>query len=330
MAASAAEPARWRVADRRFVSRLIGPRGISGLVRDRGNRYWAVADNGSECGLYAVNIDLAAVSPAAMLTFEASAPVALSGAGDLEAIAVDGTPGRVWTADESTQRIVAYDATSGAAVAEVAVPDLLRNSRYNLGFESLVIAEGGLEMWTATEEALPDDSPQSSYGTGTVVRLVRFLRPSRNADFRLAGMYAYRTDGWTRRYGLDGLGRRGVADIAIDRDGSLWVLEREMSSSAPGTGLRALLGAAFYHAVYRVAAPTTATNVAGLPALAGQTYRTVAKELVWLSGAVHANYEALCFGPDAPNGARRIILASDAGDGKTIAGLLILTLFTKM
>lgn len=330
MAAASVGQAQWHVAERRFIPRLTGPRAISGLVRDHGNRYWAVADNGPECGLYALNIDLAAVSPAAMVKFGSCTPTVLSGACDLEAIAVDGMSGRIWTADEATQRIVAYDATSGAKVAEVAVPDLLRCCRDNLGFESLAIAAGGLEMWAATEESLPGDSSRSSYGTGTVVRLVRYLRPSVRHDFQLAGMYAYRTDGWNKRYDLGGLGRRGVADIAIDRDGSLWVLEREMSSAYPGTGMRALIGAAFYHTIYRIPNPTAATNVAEMPELDRRSYQIVVKEKVWQSGPVHANYEAICFGPDADKISRRLILASDAGDGKTIAGMLIITVFTKL
>ena len=308
------------------------PRGLSGLTYLGGNKYYAVADNGAEIGLYPCTIALAedGLSVSSFSTIATDVAVKLPGTSDLEACAYDPATGNLWVADEAGATIKEYT-TNGVVVQTLDYPDILKAKRHdsNRGFEALTISGDGLTMWTCTEEALTIDGDISAQGSGTLVRLVKFTRATVNDTFQLAAMYPYLTDGWHNPYGLEasgaahgsGSGRRGVAALTALPDGSLLVLERECSSDTAGNDFWAKLSAEFYYSVYRVSDFTSATDVKGseydvglasVPAVRVMKTRVVADFTCPL-----ANYEGMCLGPRLSNGKVAILMVTDSGDGNT-------------
>ena len=313
-------------------NRSTYPRGLSGLTYLGGDKYYSVADNGVEIGLYPCMIALAAdgLSVSSFSTVATNAAVKLPGTSDLEACAYDPATGNIWVADEAGATIKEYT-TNGVAVQTLSYPAILKNKRHdsNRGFESLTISGDGLTMWTCTEEALTIDGDISAQGSGTLVRLVKFSRTTVKEPFQLAAMYPYLTDGWHNPYGLEasgaahgsGSGRRGVAALTALPDGSLLVLERECSSDTAGNGLWAKLGAEFYYSIYRVSDFESATDVKGsgydvglanVPAIRVDKTRVIADFTCPLQ-----NYEGMCLGPRLSNGKATILMVTDSGDGNT-------------
>ncbi len=313
-------------------NRSTYPRGLSGLTYLGGDKYYSVADNGVEIGLYPCTIALAAdgLSVSSFSTVATNAAVKLPGTSDLEACAYDPATGNIWVADEAGATIKEYT-TNGVAVQTLSYPAILKNKRHdsNRGFESLTISGDGLTMWTCTEEALTIDGDISAQGSGTLVRLVKFSRTTVKEPFELAAMYPYLTDGWHNPYGLEasgaahgsGSGRRGVAALTALPDGSLLVLERECSSDTAGNGLMAKLGAEFYYSIYRVSDFESATDVKGsgydvglasVPAIRVDKTRVIADFTCPMQ-----NYEGMCLGPRLSNGKATILMVTDSGDGNT-------------
>ena len=121
-------------------------------------------------------------------------------------------------------------------------------------------------------------------------------------------MYSYTTDAWSQRFDYVGKGRRGVSGLCALPDGSLLVLERELSFGGAHP-LKAAATARLSFDVYRVEFPRrsgglVATNVRKVKLASG-------------GGPVFAfgNYEGICLGPCLSDGKRSVLLISDAGDG---------------
>ena len=60
-------------------------------------------------------------------------------------------------------------AKSGKHLQVVEMPPVFKTQVFNRGLESLTRRADGKEMWTANEEALTADGPQSTTSAGTVV-----------------------------------------------------------------------------------------------------------------------------------------------------------------
>ena len=106
---------------------------------------------------------------------------------------------------------------------------------------------------------------------------------------------------WQYTYQLDALAGDQVVDIvAVDTTHYL-VLER-----ADGNNVR----------LYEIDV-TGATNVAGVPALAGETFTPVSKKLVLDLGSLNlchpAAFSGLTWGPSLPDGERTLVFVSDNG-----------------
>ena len=315
--------------------RTAGPTCLSGITYIGNNEYYAVADNGPDCGLYKLTIPLNADGKSIWSAgYSVGARRSLSLAADIEGVAYDPGSGRVWVSDEATQSITEYDPETGAACRRVDIPPVLKQIVGNYGFESLTISGDGLTMWTANEEALTCDGDRSSYWSGTTVRLVKFTRKTVSDNWTLAAMYPYTTEKWTYQYDYGGAGRGGVSDLCALPDGSLLVLEREMSSSSEGSDIWAALGARLFHRIYRVtpSALAAATDIRdaneGLKRLSG--WKAVSKELLFNgtnAKVALSNVEGICLGPGLGSGACELMTLTDAGDGNTNAQLIPRALF---
>lgn len=304
------------------------PKGLSGITYAGGENYYVVADNGAECGLYAATIQLAA-DGLSITNYTIGARIALVGTSDIEGVAYDPATGNLWVADEGTGDIREYAPTGGAALRRVELPSVMRKNVGNFGLEALTISGDGLTMWTANEEALTVDGERSSPESGTTVRLVKFERATVHEDWVLAAMYAYTTDKWNQPKATMGSERRGVSDLCALPDGSLLVLERELSSNTW------LLSSKFFFSIYRVsaaaqAAATDVHGIAGLAATAGWT--AVEKTLLYTATSTkqtltnYSNFEGLCLGPRLADGQCALVMVADAGDGNTVADMRSLAL----
>ena len=290
------------------------PASLSGITWAGGTNYYAVSDDAftNEVGLYPMTLELASngLSVVSCTIPSPTNRIQLAKAYDLEAVVFDAANGTVWAADETRHTVKEY---------RLSLPDDLSHTRSNLGIESLTLSTDGKTLWTCTEEALPCDGARSSPTNGTTVRLLKYIRPTAHDDFTLAGSFPYTTDAWCQSHDFRGKGRRGVSGLCALPDGSLLVLERELSFGG-SNALTALSTASLFFAVYRVD-PT--------PGGTRSCASGIRKEkLASGGGSVFSsgNYEGICLGPRLPDGSWSILLVSDAGDGASPPYILPMSL----
>ena len=131
-------------------------------------------------------------------------------------------------------------------------------------------------------------------------------------------MYPYKTEKWTCQYDYSNKARCGVADLCALPDGSLLVLERELSFSST-SGFSIFLGASVLGwKVYHIADPTQATDVKDYPSLQDGVWAKEIKTLLASDSdelTSYGNFEGICLGPRLSNGNLSVLLISDSGDG---------------
>ena len=306
------------------------PKSASGITYAGGDTYYVVADNATassdcpiEVGLYKVTMSFSADGKT-ISSVSCGSRVELPMTTDLEAVAYDPASGNVWAADEQQKTIREYDPATGAVVSTLDVPPVLKQIQGNYGFESLTISGDGLTMWTANEESLSVDGPRSSFYVSATNRLVKFTRKTVHDDWVLTAMYPYVTDKWTQMYSYGSAGRRGISDLCALPDGSLLVLERELSTSTDGTGFSAGWNVNLYYTIYRITpqAMVMATDVKDVAGLKGGGWTAIEKgNPVTVVDAVWKNYEGLCFGKRLSDSSCELVMLTDAGDGNTSAQL---------
>ena len=310
-------------------SRSTYPRGLSGITYVGGDQYYSVCDNGNEIGLYPCTITVSSdgLTINSFSTVATNKAIRLSGTSDLEAVAYDPATGNIWAAEESGKTIKEYNPQTGAIIQSLPIPNVMTKINGNYGFESLTISGDGLTLWTANEEALTVDGSRSSYTNSTIVRLVKYVRQTVNDKFQLAAMYPYTTEKWHNRYALGGSSRRGVADLCALPDGSLLVLERELSSPTDGSDFWAKLDADFYYAIYRVSNFVNVTDIQNYPSLKEAPVVSIQKTLLYDSGAVgFNNYEGICFGKRISDNSVSLLMVTDSGDGNSSSSIIPLVL----
>ncbi|MBR1587457.1 MAG: esterase-like activity of phytase family protein [Kiritimatiellae bacterium] len=308
------------------------PDPLSGITYAGGNAYYTVADNGAAVrGLYPCTIQLSAdgrtVSSFQIVTTNNA--VKPSGTSDIEGVAYDPSTGNVWIADESKKTIKEYDPATGAVVQSLDIPSVMTKNRNNYGFESLTISGDGLTLWTCNEEALTCDGDRSSYTSTTTVRLCKYTRATVKENFSFAGMYPYTTEKWTYQYDYSDKARCGVADLCALPDGSLLVLERELSFSSTSAFAIALGANILGWKLYHVADPSGATDVQDCPSLTNAVWTAVGKSLLASDGASltsYGNFEGICLGPRLSDSTVSVLLISDSGDGYSQRKILPLVL----
>jgi hypothetical protein len=116
-----------------------------------------------------------------------------------------------------------------------------------------------------------------------------------------------------------------VADLCALPDGSLLVLERELSFAGTSILSSNHLGWKLYH----VADPSFATNVQNFAALTNTTWTAESKSLLASGGGSllsNGNFEGICLGPRLSDNTVSLILISDSGDGYSPRKMLPLVL----
>ncbi|MCC6676272.1 MAG: esterase-like activity of phytase family protein [Phycisphaerales bacterium] len=272
--------------------------GMSGITRRAADDYLAVMDNSR----YVVALHVNLVDDGSIASAQFTGGVRLADSRDFEGIAyTDAARNSVFLSEEGTPAIHEYSLATGARLRTFTTPPVFASRRSNNGFESLArhpLPVGRGELWTANEEALTVDGPASSASVGTTVRLLHYTFD--RTTQKPGAQFAYLTQPW---HGTSISGAKGgLSDLLVLPDGRLLALERSFAFSASGF---------FQTRIYELDF-TGATDVSLLPGLAGQTYTTVAKRLLW-SGFL-TNLEGLTLGPPVPAGGRAMLSIVDDGD----------------
>lgn len=300
--------------------------GLSGLTRVADDAYYAVRDSGGALFTLTIGVDRATGMPTNGVV---TGQTALAGRGDLECVAWDAARRWVWVGDEDDGSIRAFDPATGAERARAAVPAVFDAFRYNRSFEALTLRPDGLEMWACNEEALcrreaegrtakkaapvrattpdVDDGPRATRAHGTRVRLQRFTRPAPEAAWTAAGQWMYVTDS-VGGGDFAGKSRCGVSGLLCLGDGTLLVLEREMSIK------KGKVLPSFRCRIYEIDF-NHADDVADVVALKETARRPVAKRRLFGAHTGLAMYEGICLGPALADGSRSVLLISDGDDG---------------
>lgn len=276
------------------------PEGLSGVTRIGGNRYFSVDDRGGM--LHELEIVLNDAGDDGTCTVKRS--VRLEGRVDLEGCAYDPMNGLIWVSDEHDTTIAAFDPETGKEVSRVDVPEVYRkNVVKNRSFEGLTISPDGFRMYVVNEDTLKCDGRVADERAGGIVRVQEFARAGKNAKWLPTRQFRYRTDA-VEGSKYAGLSLSGVSGLCAPGDGTLLLLEREMSQKNP-------LFPSCRARIYEIDLDTMAAEPE--------------KRLVWEEDTMFANYEGICLGPELKDGARSLILVSDGG-GSAEEKVLVLAL----
>lgn len=303
--------------------------GLSGLTRVSNDTYYAVSDSHALLVPLTIELDAKSGRPLSCKASDAVPLASPAGKPDCEGIAWDGAGRQVWVSDEFDGSIRAFDPQTGAFRASLEILDAIKAFRFNRSLEALAIGPSGHELWTCNEEALSareafrsrngrdaascvssaktEDGPRATTEKGTLTRLMRYTRPDAGAPWRLSGMWAYETDTIGGQAFLD-KARCGVAGLACLSDGTLVVLERELSVK------RKRAVPSFRIRLYAVDV-ADAADVTAVAALEGFAGKKAAKRFLWGADTRFANYEGVCEGPRLKDGSRTLVLVSDADAG---------------
>ena len=294
--------------------------GVSGITRVEGDDYLVICDHeeGEEVASQVRPLKLKFAADTGRIAALEFAPGFRAGENnDSEDIAWDGELRRFYLADERRPSIREFFADGTPTGREVPVPEMfLTNWVFNLTFESLALSPDGRWLWTANEQALPVDGPRTDTEprVSPLVRILGFRREQPGGEWRLERSFAYRVDPSEGMLDV----ANGVAAMLALADGSLLVLEREVSTVTSGRARIYRLGAA---------AMAAASEIAAVPALANARFTAVAKgkalvdfdhrrESSLLDYRMRA-YEGMCLGPVLADGSQLLILVADGGEERT-------------
>lgn len=288
----------WSVISVSECPRPPQPEGLSGVTRLAGNRFLAIDDRGGRLWTLDVAFD---ETDGSVTGCSLSGHVVLDGVNDGEGCAWDPLRKTVWVSDETGPFVSEHDPKTGRRLGELALTEDFRRIRPNRGPEGLTISTDGLTLWTCPEEAVEGDGPLASPTNGTLVRLHRYVRTSGRAAWRHAEEVPYQVDPFGGR-DYHGKSCSGVSGLCALSDGTLLVLEREMS-------VKGVLPA-FRLRLYAVRP--------------GEPKRLLLERDTGL-----AMYEGICLASESPCGSSaRLLLVSDGG-GLPIEALMSITLLCK-
>ena len=279
-------------------TRETDPEGLSGIG---GNLYFCVDDRG---GLLH-EVEMLLGDEGGVESFAVKRSVRLEGRVDLEGCACDPLDGRVWVADEKDTSVRQFDPETGRETARVELPEVFgKNVRPNRSIEGLAVTPDGFRMYAVNEDTLVCDGSPADETDGGVVRIQEFVRSRKGAKWVPTRQFRYRTD-CIEGSRFKGVAISGVSGLCAPGNGTLLVLEREMSLKNP-------LFPSFRARLYEVDLDTDALEPR--------------KRVVWDEDTMFANYEGVCLGPVLENGTRTLILVSDGGGEAEEKVLVLLVL----
>lgn len=237
---------------------------------------------------------------------------------DIESIRIDPQDGGIWYGSEGDRKrgfdpFIRHARRDGGYLATARLPDMFRMAegeqgpRDNMAFEGLSFAADGKSLWVSMEAPLYQDGALPTADSGAVSRITRLDR-----DGRMLAQYAYLLDPLPAVPAPGKVADNGISEILAVNGHALLVLERSAVQDAAGA----------YRNYVRLYEMDTAgaSDVRGVRALSGASYRDAAKRLVLNFndlGIRLDNLEAISFGPKLPNGHDTLLVVSDDNFGKT-------------
>lgn len=294
--------------------------GISGLDYDAVNDvFYAISDDRSEraparfytlkLGIGEKGVGSVDILTSHQLTSPDGKPFAAKSV-DPESIRFDPRNDRLFWSSEGDKAgvpSVTEAKLDGTFVRQFQVPDAFlpnadktRGIQSNLAFEPLAIAPDGKTLWTGTENALVQDGPSSTLGTGSRSRLLEFDIASGKAGRQ----FVYETDPIHTKATKEPFQEAsGLTEFLFVDAGTLLAVER---SFAQGAGNEINL--------YLVSLDG-ATDVSADASIKGKTVTPVSKRHLLKIGEGDFgldidNIESVTFGP-AVAGKRTLVIASD-------------------
>ncbi|MFK7788164.1 MAG: esterase-like activity of phytase family protein [Phycisphaeraceae bacterium] len=278
-----------------FSSKKI--RELSGITHLGDDQFALVSDKGGKLGTATIKID---PESGKILGASLTQTLVLQGGKDVEDLAFDPSTCLLITVDEADQSLAYHHLPSGGRIQTISAPDIFKQARSNLGFESLAVSLHTGSIWAANEEPLKKDGPRATKDAGALVRLQRFSH-----DLKPDGQYAYRVDAHRGSDNLIGRAQSGVSGLVALPSGQLIVMERELGGAVlPSFRIR----------LYLIDA-SEATDTSKLVALADRQINPVEKTLLYEFNAGLANFEGITLGPQLDDGDYTLILVSDNGGG---------------
>lgn len=264
----------------------------SGITHVEGDRYAVVHDKKATLFYFTLHF-----LPDGRLSYVSSFETEPAGAQarDPEDIVYIPEDQSFYICDEASQSIRECYLTGKESGRELSIPDDLKASRPNAGFEALAYTDSTL--WTTTEfplpaEFLPRMHRFQTFSLGTRTPAARFLyqadAPSvSETDRDRATAYVH-----------------GISAMTALTDGRIVVLEREVY--VPGGSLFEKLGAFTESKLYSVSPKDDPAGILQKTLIA-PVFRTNAFNL--------ANYEGMCTGPVLQDGRQTLLLIADSQDG---------------
>jgi hypothetical protein len=182
-----------------------------------------------------------------------------------------------------------------------------RGVRFNLAFESLNFTPDMRTLVTASEGAIFQDGPASTFTNGSYARIITYDANKRQPTAE----YVYEVGPWAEPSGIFGV--NGIVEVLpIDNVGTMLVMERSFSVGG-------VLGGGTGNVVEINEISTTgATDVSSLDALfesgAPLTFTTVSQRQVFSFenlGIPIDNIEGMTFGPRLADGRQALVVVSD-------------------
>ena len=305
-----------------FAGTTIG--GLSSITYDADrNVYYVLSDDQSQINparFYTVSVDVGPGFDASDVHFDAVTTLQQPGGGqyptgglDPEGLALTKDHELILTSEGNTTSLLApfvrrYD-LAGDYLADLPVPgyylptaDHSSGIRFNLAFESAGVPPNGRFVFTATENALFQDGPAATVANGSPSRILRYNLQTSSLDRE----YLYETDPiFEPPVPPTQFAVSGIVELLPFNNEHMLSMERSFSVGVPGTGNEIKL--------YSVALPG-ATNVLGVPSLAGLDVRPAQKTLLFDLGSLGIpldNVEGMTLGPKLPDGRQSLVLVSD-------------------
>lgn len=277
----------------------VPPGNYSGITWLGDNEYAVVSDKANADGFFIFHInidpDAGVISHAYSNEFRsADRPNR-----DMEGIAYVARDSAIFISGEADNRIMEYKLKSGERMGrELAMPDSLRMSAPNYGYEALTYNAATGKFWAVSESTLPIDGKPAAPGNKVENRL-RLL--CFDSSLKFVAQYPYRMDmpalksTTAENYAL------GVSALCALDDGRLLVLEREFY--APKLKMGSFVNCKIY-----VVDPDDDSYTVSLHKKLLTEFKTrftgIAKDI--------ANYEGMCLGPKLSDGSQVIVLISDS------------------
>ncbi len=179
-------------------------------------------------------------------------------------------------------------------------------ARDNLVFEGLSSTPDNASLFVGTEEALFQDDRTSTPTHASTIRIIQYknLKPYKEFAYTLEKIPSISVAGLT-------VGETGLSDLLAINDTTFYSIERSYLPLAKRTIIR----------LFKNTINEKTTDISGIPALKGASFKTVDKELLanlddftslMTKDFQHLdNIEGITYGPKLGNGHETLILISD-------------------